>query len=968
LLLHNLDGQGLIADELFEPPILLFEVPDALELGVPEIAIHPFPTIKGLFRNIIFPEDFLVGGGFFGFAQDCYDLFGVEPFLGYLSSQELVQTNILAGSIFGGKVKVNVFRSFPNHRLSSMSFAHIHFQPEQDIDSTWEIVIHYHPDFNPNTDWIYTMPILTYKTQPNGLLVQCDQGQLMLSPYSSRAIRVRYTKRYKFNNQPSLMIVAKPDEHVHFDVRATEASLLFSTADLMIELDRQTLAFTYRDAGGYLLTREPARGGKTLEPVDVAISVFDEATISEDSENADGVHMRAGNVRKVVVRQAYHTKLEFEWAEGEALYGLGSHEEGMLNLRGQSQYLYQQNMKVAIPVLLSTRGYGILLDSYSLMTFHDDESGSYLWTDVDDEMDYYFIYGPEFDQIVRQLRFLTGSATMLPKWAFGYVQSKERYISQSELIEIVREYRTRSLPLDCIVQDWQYWTSDFWGQKSLDPERYPNPQQMMNDLHALHTRLMISICPQTRHGGSNWREMHDQGFLLGDQATYDAFNPAARACYWKQANDGLFSHGMDAWWCDGTEPFGNDWHGAIKLAPEAQMRINTKEAKLYLDPEVINVYSLLHSKGIYDGQRSVTRSKRVVNLTRSAYPGQQRYSTIIWSGDIAANWETLCRQIPAGLNFCVTGLPYWTLDIGAFFVKKKPELWFWCGDYNQGVEDLGYRELYTRWFQYGAFLPMFRAHGTDTPREIWRFGNPGEIVYDTLVKYLRLRYRLLPYIYSLAGLVTHQDYTMLRILPFDFRHDPNTYDIDNEYMFGSAFLVCPVTKPMYYVANSTPLEGVEKMRPVYLPSGSDWYNFWTGKRYTGGQTISADAPLETIPLYVRSGSIVPIGPEIQFTGDQLGAPIELWVYPGQDGAFTLYEDEGDNYNYEQGNFVTIHIAWNDSIRQLTLGNRQGSYPGMQASQVFRVVIANEKPFNPLASEATQAHEFLYDGRRKVVKI
>ncbi|HEX2996608.1 MAG TPA: TIM-barrel domain-containing protein, partial [Anaerolineales bacterium] len=333
----------------------------------------------------------------------------------------------------------------------------------------------------------------------------------------------------------------------------------------------------------------------------------------------------------------------------------------------------------------------------------------------------------------------------------------------------------------------------------------------------------------------------------------------------------------------------------------------------------------------------------------------------------AANWETLRRQIPAGLNFCVTGLPYWTLDIGAFFVKRNPELWFWCGDYEQGVDDLGYRELYVRWFQYGAFLPMFRAHGTDTPRELWHFGNPGEPVYDTLVRYLHLRYRLMPYIYSLAGQVTHQDSTLMRVLPFDFRHDPNTYNIDDEYMLGSAFLVCPVTKPMYFSANSVPMEGVTKTRPVYLPAGSDWYDFWTGQRYSGGQTISADAPLEIMPLYVRSGSIVPVGPKIQFTDDQPDAPIELWVYPGQDGNFTLYEDEGNNYNYEQGSFATIRIIWNDSTRQLTIKDRHGNYPGMQASKVFRVVIASGKPFDPLIQE-TEAGDISYDGHRMVVNL
>lgn len=808
------------------------------------------------------------------------------------------------------------------------------------------------------------MPILTYKIEPNGVFVRSDRCCLRLTIYSSCAIRVRYTERSEFSEKPSLMIVAQPDEHVRFEVQETEDSLLFSTDDLTIVIARGTLAFTYFDRTGYLLTREPACGGKTVELIDVTVSVFDEATISEDRKNVDGVRVRTGNVRKVVDRQAYHTKLEFEWADGEALYGLGSHEEGMLNLRGQHQYLYQENMKVAIPVLVSTRGYGILVDSYSLMTFHD-ESGSYLWMDVDDELDYYFIYGPEFDQIVHQFRFLTGSVPMLPKWAFGYAQSKERYVSQDELIEIVREYRARGLPLDCIVQDWKSWTGDLWGQKSLDPQRFPTPRQMMEELHALNARLMVSIWPIMRRGGPDWSELHNQGFLLGNQATYDAFNPTARACYWKQANEGLFSYGVDAWWCDCSEPFEADWQGAIKPEPEEQMRINTEEAKRYLDPEFINAYSLVHSQGIYEGQRAVTQRKRVVNLTRSAYAGQQRYSTITWSGDTAASWETLRRQIPAGLNFCVTGLPYWTLDIGAFFVRKKSELWFWCGDYDEGVNDLGYRELYARWFQYGVFLPILRAHGTDAPREIWRFGEPGEPVYDTLVKYLRLRYRLMPYIYSLAGQVTHQDYTMLRILPFDFRHDPNTYNLDDEYMFGPALLVCPVTRPMYFAANSVQLQGVEKTRSVYLPSGNDWYDFWTGKRYTGGQRISADAPLETMPLYVRSGSIIPIGPQIHFTGDQPNAPIELWVYPGQDGDFTLYEDEGDDYNYEQGSFSTIHLVWNDSTRQLTLDDRQGSYPGMQVSKVFRIVIANEKPFDPLVEE-TQVHEIFYDGKRLVV--
>jgi alpha-D-xyloside xylohydrolase len=632
-----------------------------------------------------------------------------------------------------------------------------------------------------------------------------------------------------------------------------------------------------------------------------------------------------------------------------------------MNLRGQHQYLYQQNMKAVVPVLLSTRGYGILVDSYSLMTFHDDAFGSYLWTDVDDELDYYFIYGPEFDQIVQDIRQLTGKAPMLPRWAFGYIQSKERYISQAELIEVVKEYRERGLSLDCIVQDWKSWPQDLWGQKTLDPERFPDPEGMVTELHDLNTRLMISIWPNMNPGGSNWREMRDQGCLLGNQGTYDAFQEKARALYWKQANEGLFTYGLDAWWCDCTEPFQADWNGAFKPEPEERLRINTEEAKRYLDPEYINAYSLLHSQGIYEGQRKVSTDKRVVNLTRSAYAGQQRYGTITWSGDVSATWDTLRRQIADGPNFCATGLPYWTTDIGAFFVKNDPALWFWNGDFDLGVEDMGYRELYVRWFQYGAFLPMFRAHGTDTPREIWRFGEPGEPFYDALVKSLRLRYRLMPYIYSLAGLVTQEDYTMMRALPFDFRCDPDTYDIGDQFMFGPALLVNPVTQPMYYAAKSTPLNGVSQTRSVYLPKGADWYDFWTGKHYTGGQTIIADAPLDTMPLYVRAGSIIPFGPDIQHTGEGGDAPIELYIYPAQDGHFTLYEDEGDNYNYEQGQFSMTRLSWEDATRRLTLHDRQGSYPGMPASREFRIVIEDGTNKFPL-SNGSPTRTALYEGR------
>ncbi len=617
----------------------------------------------------------------------------------------------------------------------------------------------------------------------------------------------------------------------------------------------------------------------------------------------------------------------------------------MFNLRGQHQYLYQQNMKVVVPVLLSSRGYGVFVDCTSLMTFHDDAFGSYLWDDVDEELDYYFVVGPEFDAIVAELRALTGRAPMLPKWALGYIQSKERYASQAELLAVAREYRERELPLDCVVLDWKSWTGDLWGQKSLDPERFPDPDRLTEELHALGVRLMVSIWPILRPGGDDWKELLDGGHLLGNQATYNAFSPSARDLYWDQANRGLFSHGVDAWWTDCTEPFNPDWTGAVKPEPEERMRVNTQEAKRYLDPELINAYSLAHSEGIYTGQRAATAEKRVFNLTRSALLGQQRYGAVTWSGDVSATWETLRRQIADGLSFTATGMPYWTNDAGAFFVARRPDLWFWAGDFDGGVADLGYRELYVRWFQYSAWLPVFRSHGTDTPREVWRFGEPGDATYEALASALRLRYRLLPYLYSLAGWTTHRDYTMLRALPFDFRDDPGVRDVADEFMLGPAFLVCPIYRPSSYGPGSTPIEQGPHTRRVYLPAGAEWFDFWTDRHLSGGQVVEVDAPLDHIPVFVRAGSIIPMGPVRQHTSEAPDAPLELHVYPGRDASFTLYEDEGDGYAYEQGAFATVEFRWDDRSRQLTIGDRAGTYQGMPADRNVNVIL------HPMASGA-----------------
>lgn len=812
------------------------------------------------------------------------------------------------------------------------------------------------------------MSVTSYQIQPNGLSLETSQGILQLIAYTSSIVRVRYSLASTPATQESLMIVAQPLPEVTCAVQETAHTLIFTTDALAIEIQKETAAFVYRDRQGQLLTREPEQGGKTLTPTPVYRSLFDETTVRAEVQSADGARVKVQGIRQVVDRQAYQSKLEFVWSEGEALYGLGSHEEGYMNLRGTAQDLYQENLKAVVPMLVSTRGYGILLDSYSLMTFHDDEQGSFLWSEIQDELDFYFLYGPEFDQIVHGFRFLTGRVAMLPQWVFGYLQSKERYQSQAELLAVVKEYRQRQIPLDGIVLDWQSWPEDLWGQKSFDPERFPQPEAMTEELHYLQARLMVSIWPAMHNHGPNHREMLAQGLMLGDQATYNAFDEQARALYWKHANEGLFSKGIDAWWCDCTEPFEADWKGETKPEPAERLNINTAEAKKYLDPQYINAYSLQHSRGIYEGQRQTTGSKRVVNLTRSAYAGQQRYGTITWSGDIAATWETLRKQIAAGLNFCVTGLPYWTADIGAFFVVKK-DLWFWNGDFQQGCKDLGYREFYVRFFQYGAFLPLFRSHGTDTPREVWRFGEPGSRFYETLVTFIRLRYQLLPYLYSLAARVTREDYTMLRALAFDFRQDAHVYNITDQYLFGPAFLVSPVTEPMYYLPGSQPLPSHAQTRQVYLPAGCDWYDFWTGKRFTGAQTVEAAAPLEILPLFVRAGSIVPFGPDAQSTTEaRENTSLVLRIYQGQDASFTLYEDEGDTYNYENGAFATIDLHWDDARQLLSIGKRQGAYAGMPAQRTFFLLLVSERQGSGLNSSWTGTREITYDGNPLTIEM
>lgn len=775
-----------------------------------------------------------------------------------------------------------------------------------------------------------TTRILSVMREASALILVVENGRIRLEPFSDAIIRIVYTQKETFSEGQSLGVIAKPQPTTWTFIEDT-SQIVFKTACIQLVVAKDTGAFTYYDIHGKRLAGEPATGGKVLSAFDSYKSILDDSSVVEKIQTPDGIKEVVRDAKRVFDKSLYQARLSFSFEKDEAIYGLGSHEEGTLNFRGTRQYLHQANLKIGIPVFVSTNGYGILMDTYAPLIFNDNAYGSYLHTLAVEELDYYFIFGGNLDGVIKGYRTLTGTASLLPQWAFGYMQSMERYETQQEILDTAAEYRRRGVPLDSIVLDWQSWEGNLWGQKTFDNSRFPDPKAMTESLHQLGVRMMISVWPNMCKESENYRQMKDANCLLPQSEIYNAFDEKARALYWQQANDGLFSNGVDAWWCDSSEPFTPEWNDPVKPEPDANFYAFHNTAKNYLEETQTNAYPLLHAKAIYDGQRQTTNEKRVVNLTRSACTGQQRYSTILWSGDTSANWTTLKNQIAAGLNFCASGLPYWTLDIGAFFVKKG-HMWFWDGDYEDGCNDPGYRELYTRWYQFGAFLPVFRSHGTDTRREIWHFGEKCEPFYDSIEKITRLRYQLMPYIYSLAAMVTFQDYTMLRLLAFDFAGDVAVHAIADQYMFGPSLMVCPVTAPMYTTVVAP------KEREVYLPKDNLWYDFWTGAAFTGGQNITANAPIDCIPLYVKAGAIIPMAKVAQHTGAISRSDITLQIYPGQDGQFTLYQDETDNYGYENGHYATIEMTWDDAAASLTLHARQGQYPGMPLEILFTVAV------------------------------
>lgn len=772
------------------------------------------------------------------------------------------------------------------------------------------------------------------------LEVHTNKLSQRLIPITDKIIRCVAFKDDIKTDTPSLIIEKRNYPEVFFEVLEESNSVTLKTASLQAEVNIKTGAISWKHSDG---TPWLSEAGKDLTPIDVIrYTTGGEAPIIHRVKTVDGERNFLQNLKPIVDRQAYRARLFFNWEENETIHGLGQAEEGIYNYRGHTQYLYQHNMRTPMPIFVSSKGYGVLIDCCSLMTFNDEGEDSYLYLDTVEQLDYYFLGGQTMDSVIHQYRYLTGKATLLPKWAYGYIQSKEQYYTAQELVDIVKHYRSIEVPLDCVVQDWNTWTPGNWGEKFVDKSRYGALKECMEEIHSLNAHSMVSVWPNMNTGGKNHTEFLNAGYLLGDYSTYDAFNEKAREMYWKQAKAELFDGGFDSWWCDSTEPFsGPDWNGEVKREPWERYTLVGNEHKKYLDPAYANAFALMHAKGIFENQRKDCKNIRVLNLTRSGYASGQKYAAVLWSGDTCATWKNFRKQIIEGLNMNLSGYPYWTLDIGAFFTLKEnwqargcgcntdyTPKWFWQGDYEQGVKDKGYCELYTRWLQLGTFLPMFHSHGTDTPREIWNFGEKGTIFYDAIEKFIKLRYHLMPYIYSLAGAVYLNDYTIMRSLLFDFPQDKEACTITNEFMFGPSLLICAVTEPMYYERNNQELTCPKTWR-CYLPEGTLWYDYWTNSQYKGGQYVTVEAPIDRIPIFVKAGSILPTVEGLQYAEQKPQAPMKIYVYPGFDTSFKFYEDEGNNYNFENGAYAITEFVWNNTSKQLTEKPRQGSFPNME---------------------------------------
>ena len=701
----------------------------------------------------------------------------------------------------------------------------------------------------------------------------------LLSPDIVRVVKSPEGTDRKGPDLVILKVIGKTD----FRVDHHKNEVTISTEKVEVKTDLETGEILFNTANGKSLLREKPYG-------------------TQFSAIKDGPN------------DSYNIRQGFLLDKDEAIYGLGQQQTGKMNQRNQILPLQNWNMKVCIPFVQSVKGYGIYWDQYSISEFVDNPQEMSMQS-VGIKADYYFMYGGNADGVIAQMRKLTGQSPMLPLWAYGFFQSRERYQNQFETLDVVKQYRKLGVPLDCIIQDWQYWGRDsLWNLMDFNPETFPRPQEMVDSVHQMNAKFMIVTWPGFGPLTPQYKELKDKNLLINFDTwppksgtkPYDVYSAEARDIYWRYLNNGIFSKNVDGFWLDSTEPD----------------HINVKESD-YDQPtslgtfrSVHNAFPLMTVGGVYNHWRGETSDKRVVILTRSAFAGQQRYGANTWSGDVSSDWGTLRRQIPGALNFSLSGNPYWNSDIGGFFAGRD--------NAGGGAKNPDFQELYVRWMQFAAFTPMMRSHGTDIKREIYQFGKRGEWAFDVQEKYINLRYSLLPYIYSTSWDVSKNNGTFMRALVMDFSQDKNVWNIDNEYMFGQSFLVNPVTE-----------KGKEE-QDVYLPGGSDWFDFWTNEKTTGGITVTKKTMIDIIPLYVKAGSIIPFGPKVQFATEKKWDNLELRIYPGADGTFTLYEDENDNYNYEKGAYTEILLTWNNDTKTLTIGNRKGNFKGMLKNRKFTI--------------------------------
>jgi alpha-D-xyloside xylohydrolase len=775
-----------------------------------------------------------------------------------------------------------------------------------------------------------------YQKTNLGIKTVINSVEVEIQFYSPTIVRVLKWPEGKTFTKSSLSVVKTPQKTV-FGIKQQTDELYLKSDSMKVNLNLKSGKVTFTTLTGDKLLSEKESG--------VTFTDFNDAGV-----------------------KTYTINQSFVLDKDESIYGLGQQQQGRMVQRNLRLRMVQGNTDDYVPFFLSVKGYGMFWDNYSPTIFEDNPESTSFKSDVGDCIDYYFMYGVNADGTIARMRDLTGQAPMFPLWTFGYWQSKERYKSQDELVGIVKKYRELSVPIDGIIQDWQYWGNNYlWNAMEFQNVDFYNPQKMVNDIHNLNAHLIISIWssfgPQTKpykeldkigalYNIKTWPESGSEKWPPNPDypsgvRVYDPFNPDARDIYWKYLNKGLFSVGIDGWWMDSTEP------------DHLQFKPSDMDTKTYLGSfrKVRNAFPLMTVGGVSQNQRKVSSDKRVFILTRSAFAGQQRYGANTWSGDVTASWDALKNQISAGLNFSLSAIPYWNTDIGGFFLSK----------FRKKLNDAEYRELYARWMEFGAFCPMMRSHGADAPREIFNFGKKGDKVYDAIEKYINLRYSLLPYIYSASWDVTAHQSSMMRALVMDFAKDKQALNINDEYMFGKSILVCPVTRSMYS-KNTKEDFSMVKSRELYLPKGSDWFDFWTGEKFTGGQTVNKESPLDIMPLYVKAGSILPVGPKVQFATEKKWDNLELRVYDGANGEFTLYEDENDNYNYEKGNYSTITFTWNNAKKTLTIGELKGSFPGMIVTRNFNIVLVNKNKGNGVSTIEKFDKSVSYTGKKVSIEL